>query len=113
MYAQNFVQQCLFFLSALLLPPDHLRKSCFKLLRQPGLDFLPKFFVPSQEDVLFASKTMSDEFGRPYRELKETMKLKIIRIPKLVDGKIIFKRVVVQAKVDCWLTYEQYKKLTE
>ena len=71
------------------------------------------FFVPLQDDKFLMSRSMSYEFGRAYRELKETMKLKVIRTPKLIDGRIVFKKIVIKAKVDCWLTYEQYKKLTE
>ena len=96
----------MFFFSALLLPPDRSKEGCAAGLRQPGLALLSSHFAdPKEKEKLQRERRLSEDFGTDYKELRGRRKGKVVR---LATGS-----TTVKPKIDCWLTYAEYKKLTE
>ncbi len=92
---------------ALLMPPDHTRKECLAGLRQPGLQLLSSHFAdpPEPEDEAAETRCLREEFGGAYKELRGRGRSRIRRLSTGVAR--------VKAKTDCWLTFEEFQKLTE
>lgn len=95
-----------FLLPALLLPPDRPKAECEAHLRQAGLALLSIHFAdPPEEDEEGAEqRNPREEFGGAYMELRGKRKA---RFARLSTGP-----AMVEARTDCWLTYDDFMKLT-
>ncbi len=92
--------------TALLTPPDKSREECLSQLRQAGLSLLSRHFADSpQEQTVPKQKDAFEGFGRAYKEIRGKRKATYMRLPTGAAR--------VNTKIDCWLTYEEYMKLTE
>ena len=90
--------------TALLNPPDKPKQECLGELRQAGPSLLSGHFAESLQEQAEIKHTYKG-FGRPYKELRGKGKATFMRLPTGA--------VRVKAKTDCWLTYNEYLKLTE
>ena len=94
------------FLAALLLPPDHPREECVASLRQLRSHYPDHIFnIPEEEDEKTEHRNRREEFGGAYKELSGRRKARYMRLS--TGG------ATVKAKTDCWLTFEEFQKLTE
>ena len=92
--------------TALLIPPDRPKEECLSDLRQAGLSLLSKHFAESpQEQAQRRQKDTYEGFGKAYKELRGKRKATYMRLS--TGG------ARVKAKIDCWLTFEEYLELTE
>ena len=93
--------------AALLLPPDRTRRECQAGLRQPGLDLLSGHFADpsSSEDTEQPRGHLRATHGGAYLELRGRGKSKFTR---LSTGP-----ARVKAKTDCWMSYDEFQRLTE
>ena len=102
-------------------------ESCLAALRQPGLDLLSEEFTAPPREVTktVRRRDYGKKFGWAYKEVKGRQKPTRVVLPKppeqwstnsegstRVNKKAVLKRVTVAAKVDCWLTFKEYKMLT-
>lgn len=92
--------------SALLLPPDKTRRECLAGLRQPGLELLSSHFSDPPESDSEASEAPcpQEEFGGAYKGLRGRRKKRLQRLSTGVAW--------IGAKTDCWLTFDDFEKLT-
>ena len=76
-------------------------------LRQPGLALLSSHFAdpPEPKDHRTDKMELQKEFGGAYKVLRGRGKSKFV---KLSTG-----GVWVKPKTDCWLTFEDFQRLTE
>ena len=94
--------------SALLIPPDKPKQDCLRQLQQAGLNLLSCHFAePTEAEAVRneQKETNYEGFGRAYKEIRG-------------KRKAVYKRLStggarVKAKTDCWLSFEEYEKLTE
>lgn len=96
------------FVVALLIPPDKPQQDCLKELRQAGLTLLSRDFARTadKEPVTDEDSDISfKQFGRAYKEMRGQRKSVYL---KLSTG-----GARVKAKTDCWLSFEEYMRLTE
>ncbi len=92
--------------AALLTPPDKPRQECLSQLRQAGLSLLSRHFADlPQEQTIRKPRDAFEGFGRAYKEIRGKRKATYMRLPTGAAR--------VNAKIDSWLTYEEYLKLTE
>ena len=95
--------------TALLLPADadHIGKVS---LRQPGLSLLSSHFADppvTQEEE--EERDPTEEYGWQYRKFKKFNGAR--RKAKLMKLSTGHERI--KCKVDCWMTFDEYQRLTE
>ena len=94
------------FLAALLLPADHPREECLASLRQLRSHYSDFVFnTPEEEDEKIEHRSIREEFGGAYKGLSWQRKARYMRLS--TGG------ATVKAKTDCWLTFEEFQKLTK
>ena len=115
----------IFFLLALLSPGDHSMQECIKNVKQQGPVLLSSHFadVPVEEDEITGKSIFTECFGGPYLELRGTDDIRFLimsNITCLLTGphkeqvvKLSTGTAHIKSKTDCWLTFEEYRKLTE
>eukprot|EP00731_Ephydatia_muelleri_P001628 Em0001g1628a len=92
---------------ALLWPSDHPASQCRDHMRQPGLDLLSAHFAdPPLEEAPQETRCLREGFGGAYLELRPRSRARTYT--PLSTG-----RAKVEPRVDCWLTYEEFLRLTE
>ena len=98
---------CLSLAVALLLPPDHPKQECQDGLRQPGLALLSTHLAdpPVTEEEKTKRKNLREDFGGAYKEMRIGGKSKYVRLPTGLAR--------VKAKTDCWMTFDEFQRLTE
>ncbi len=89
------------------MPTDHTRKECVAALRQPGLELLSSHFAdpPEPEDEITKPRSLREEFGGAYKELRGRGKSRLRRLSTGVAR--------VKTKTDCWLTFDEFQTLTK
>ena len=90
---------------ALLFPMEHTKKECMSHLSQPGNLFRREHLLPTQDSADSLEEDPHGIYGWQHRQLRGPRKAKLLR---LSTGK-----THVKAKTDCWLTFEEFLRLTE